>query len=108
MNPDLEYDLGQERAIIADLDRVDQIKAELAQWKKGPWVLKSHHDEVAERFSNIAKAYQKANEEAGRLRQAIRLFRSSTGAENTAAAIRLLFEMVPDNAVQPSRKGGER
>ena len=53
-NPDKDYDEHAERAIIADLEEIDKIKAELAEWRKGPWVRKADHDELCERFSTLA------------------------------------------------------
>lgn len=93
-NPDEDYDNYAEKAIIADLEHVDELKAELAEWRNGPWVRKKDHDEVVERFSNLAKAYHRSETEIGVLRAAIRKLRDVKGRYNTQIATERLFALV--------------
>jgi hypothetical protein len=53
-NPDADYDNFAEKAIIADLEHVDELKAELAAWRRGPWVLKSEYDRLRERVQQLS------------------------------------------------------
>ena len=71
-NPDEDYDNASEKSIIADLDHMDAMKAELREWKAGPWVRKSDHAELCERFSSLARKYREAEEETGRLRLSLK------------------------------------
>ena len=101
-NPDEDYDLSVERAIIADLEHIDKLKAELREWRNGPWVRKADHDEVVERFSNLAKKYHAAETEIGRMRAAIRTFRDANGRYNTQLAADKLFGMVTQKEEVPA------
>lgn len=60
MIPDLDYDLSSEGAIIADLEHVDKLKAELAAWRKGPWIRKADHDEAIARLRMRLAAAEKS------------------------------------------------
>lgn len=101
MIPDLEYDLASEKAIIADIETVDQLKAELATWRKGPWIRKADHDEALVRFSNLAKRYQHSEIENGKLKAAVMNFHNSKGRYHTAIAGKALLDMVSGNEVKP-------
>lgn len=93
-NPDKDYDEHAERAIIADLEEIDKIKAELAEWRKGPWVRKADHDELCERFANLAKEYHRSETEIGKLRAAVRHMKAAKGRYHTEIATRNLFDLV--------------
>lgn len=55
-DPDTDYNNHSEKAVIADLEHVDSIKAELAAWRKGPWVLKRDHDAEVEHLRAALEA----------------------------------------------------
>ena len=101
-NPDEDYDLSVERAIIEDLEHIDKLKAELREWRNGPWVRKADHDEVVERFGSLAKKYHAAEVEIGKLRAAIRTFRDAKGRYNTQLAADKLFGMVAKSKEVPA------